>query len=59
MVRISPQSDEHESSEGDCDVGGTSVGVGGTSVSDEHESSEGDCDRRNKLAPMTIQLCVR
>ena len=38
------RSDEHESSEGDCDTDPGLCGLGLHNGSDEHESSEGDCD---------------
>ena len=40
MVR----SDEHESSEGDCDKVEQDLSNQDATLSDEHESSEGDCD---------------
>mgnify|MGYP001316402773 CR=1 FL=1 len=44
LGHVVAESDEHESSEGDCDVGSGVTGVGSGVTSDEHESSEGDCD---------------
>ena len=37
-------SDEHESSEGDCDLVIEQMTLSPGLTSDEHESSEGDCD---------------
>ena len=44
MMVTSYSSDEHESSEGDCDSVSIVDGTFSHKKSDEHESSEGDCD---------------
>ena len=50
-------SDEHESSEGDCDMTGSYVTVAVTTLSDEHESSEGDCDLVGHVVRSVRESC--